>query len=80
MGAGLDVIEDEDNAKSELFELTDCTVITPHAGFLSEDSFFKARKIALMQQVQCLSEGRRPDNLINKDMASGEERFNKERG
>ena len=68
MGAGVDVIEDEENGKSELFELTDCTVITPHAGFLSEDSFFKAREIALRQQVQCLVEGRKPDNLINKDL------------
>ena len=68
MGAGVDVIEDEGNGKSKLFELTDCTVITPHAGFLSEDSFFKAREIALRQQVQCLVEGRKPDNLINKDL------------
>lgn len=79
MGAGLDVIEDEENAKSRLFEMPDCTVITPHAGFLSKDSFYKAREIALAQQVQCLHEGRRPDNLVNKNLVSGKERFYKER-
>ncbi len=79
MGAGLDVIEDEENAKSRLFEMPDCTVITPHAGFLSKDSFYKAREIALAQQVQCLHEGRRPDNLVNKNLVSGKERFNKEK-
>lgn len=74
-GAGVDVIEDEAGAKSRLFELTDCTVITPHAGFLSEDSFYMARRIALEQQVQCLIAGKRPTNLINKDL-----RFIKENG
>lgn len=68
LGAGLDVIEDEANAKSELFELADCTVITPHAAFLSEDSYYMARKIALEQQVQCLIAGKYPSYLINKDI------------
>lgn len=76
MGAGVDVIEDEENGRSKLFELKDCTVITPHAGFLSKESVFKAREIALAQQVQCLHERRRPDNLVNKDLVSGQERFN----
>lgn len=67
-GAGLDVIEDEVKAKSNLFELDDCTVITPHAAFLSEDSYYTARKIALEQQVQCLIAGKLPTNLLNKDI------------
>ena len=63
-GAGVDVIEDEAKAHSELFELEECTV-TPHAAFLSEDSYYKARKIALEQQIQCLIAGKYPTNLLN---------------
>lgn len=63
--AAADVIEDETNAKSELFELEEYTVITPHTAFLSEDSYYKARKIALEQQVQRLIAGKCPTNLLN---------------
>jgi D-3-phosphoglycerate dehydrogenase len=65
-GAGIDVIEDEANEKSDLFEFNDNVVITPHAAFISEDSFFGARKIALEQLVQRLSKKQVPTNLINK--------------
>jgi D-3-phosphoglycerate dehydrogenase len=65
-GAGIDVIEDEANEKSELFELNDNVVITPHAAWISEDSFYSARKIALEQLVALLSRNERPQNLVNK--------------
>lgn len=66
-GAGIDVIEDETNEKSDLFEL-DNVVITPHAAFVSEDSFYDGRKRALEQLVQRLSKKVRPTTLVNKDV------------
>lgn len=66
-GAGIDVIEDEVNETSELFEL-DNVVITPHAAFISEDSFYEGRKRALKQLVMRLSEKVKPSSLVNKDM------------
>ncbi|MDR1852715.1 MAG: C-terminal binding protein [Propionibacteriaceae bacterium] len=64
-GAGIDVIADEDTEQSELFGLENVT-ITPHAAFVSEQSFAKAREIALSQLVQRLVESRIPDNKVNK--------------
>lgn len=64
-GAGIDVIEDEVNETSELFGLEN-VVITPHAAFISEDSFYDAREKALKQQVMRLSEKKKPEFLVNK--------------
>lgn len=66
-GAGIDVIEDEVNETSELFELEN-VVITPHAAFISEDSFYDAREKALRQQVMRLSEQKVPEYIVNKDV------------
>ncbi|MDR1791207.1 MAG: C-terminal binding protein [Propionibacteriaceae bacterium] len=66
-GAGIDVIEDEDTEQSELFGLEN-VVITPHAAFVSEQSFAQAREMALSQLVQVLVEKRRPDYLVNTDV------------
>ncbi|MDR1833775.1 MAG: C-terminal binding protein, partial [Propionibacteriaceae bacterium] len=66
-GAGIDVIEDEDTEQSELFGLEN-VVITPHAAFVSEQSFAQAREMALSQLVQVLVENRRPDYLVNTDV------------
>ncbi len=66
-GAGIDVIEDEANEKSELFQLEN-VVITPHAAFISEDSFYDGRKRALKQLVMRLSEKVRPSSLVNKNI------------
>lgn len=66
-GAGIDVIEDEANEVSELFGLEN-VVITPHAAFISEDSFYDGRKRALKQLVMRLSEKVKPSSLVNKDM------------
>ncbi|WP_139691645.1 C-terminal binding protein [Sporolactobacillus terrae] len=62
--AALDVIEDEDTEQSRLFTLEN-TVITPHAAFVSEDSFYAARKMTLEQLVQRLSTDQRPTHLVN---------------
>jgi D-3-phosphoglycerate dehydrogenase len=67
-GAGIDVIEDEAGEESELFQFNDNVVITPHVAFLSEDSFYAARRIALEQLVQRLSKKQIPINLVNKDV------------
>ncbi len=66
-GAGIDVIEDETNETSELFAL-DNVVITPHAAFISEDSFYDGRERALKQLVQRFSEKTVPSTLVNKDV------------
>ncbi|TGA99912.1 C-terminal binding protein [Sporolactobacillus shoreae] len=65
--AAVDVIEDETTEESPLFAL-DNTIITPHAAFVSEDSFYNARKIALEQLVQRLSKNQRPSHLVNQDV------------
>lgn len=62
--AAVDVIEDETTEQSALFGLEN-TVITPHAAFISEDSYYAARRIALEQLVQRLSKNLRPANLVN---------------
>lgn len=66
-GAGIDVIEDEANEKSDLFSLEN-VVITPHAAFVSEDSFYEGRKKALRQLVMRLSEKTAPEHLVNRDV------------
>ena len=66
-GAAVDVIEDEDTEKSDLFEL-DNTVITPHAAFVSEDSFYDGRKRSLRQLVLRLAKDEVPESLVNKDL------------
>jgi D-3-phosphoglycerate dehydrogenase len=66
-GAGIDVIEDEANEKSKLFNFEN-VVITPHAAFISEDSFYDGRKRALKQLVMRLSEKVTPSSLVNKNI------------
>lgn len=66
-GAAVDVIEDEDTEQSKLFELEN-TVITPHAAFVSEDSFYDGRKRSLKQLVLRLAKNERPESLVNKDL------------
>lgn len=62
--AAVDVIEDETTETSPLFALNN-TIITPHSAFVSEDSFYNARKIALEQLVQRLSKNQKPTYLVN---------------
>ena len=67
--AAIDVIEDEMTEKSELFGLENC-ILTPHAAFLSEDSFYEGRYRCLEHLVQRLSgkKEQRPTNLVNSDV------------
>ncbi|KAB8287262.1 C-terminal binding protein [Bifidobacterium avesanii] len=64
-GAAVDVIEDEDSEQSKLKEL-DNVVINPHAAFLSEESFYQARAMALEGMVDLLVDGKAPRYLVNK--------------
>ena len=66
-GAAIDVIEDEESEQSALFKL-DNTIITPHAAFMSEDSFYEAKKRCLMQLVLRLAKNERPESLVNKEL------------
>ncbi|WP_100486919.1 C-terminal binding protein [Sporolactobacillus pectinivorans] len=62
--AAVDVIEDEITEKSDLFTLEN-TIITPHSAFVSEDSFYNARKMTLEQLIQRLSKNQKPSHLVN---------------
>lgn len=67
--AAVDVIEDEMTETSELFGLDNC-ILTPHAAFMSEDSFYEGRRRCLEHLAQRLSVKlkARPTNLVNKDV------------
>ncbi|MDD6351051.1 MAG: C-terminal binding protein [Lachnospiraceae bacterium] len=53
--AAVDVIEDEANHKSRLLGLDNC-IITPHSAFLSEDSYYEAKRRCLHNLVERLSD------------------------
>ncbi len=63
-GAGLDVLEDEENRTTPLLQFSN-VIVTPHAAFLSEESLKHGRTTALKQLVKKLSRGERPDNVVN---------------
>ena len=65
-GAAVDVIEDESSEQSELKALEN-VVINPHAAFLSEESFYSAREMALRGMVDLLVDGKTPRYLVNKE-------------
>lgn len=63
-GAGLDVLEDEQNRTSPLLEMDNVT-ITPHVAFLSEDSLRQSREMALKQLIERLCENKVPELCVN---------------
>lgn len=65
--AAVDVIEDEMTESSELFGMDNC-ILTPHAAFMSEDSFYEGRRRSLGHLVQRLSKKERPTNLVNENV------------
>lgn len=67
-GAAVDVIEDEITEHTELRNLEN-VVINPHAAFLSEESYYQAKRMALRGMVDLLVDGRRPRYLVNSDVA-----------
>lgn len=68
-GAAIDVIEDEATEKSKLFHMENC-ILTPHAAFMSEDSFYEGKRRSLEHLVQRLSATGtdRPTNIVNPEV------------
>ena len=67
-GAAVDVVEDVEGHETALTGFAN-TVVTPHTAFLSEESFYGAREIALRQLVQRLARREPPENLVNRELA-----------
>jgi D-3-phosphoglycerate dehydrogenase len=66
-GAALDVLEQEPPAPDEPLLQRDDVVITPHAGFYSEESVRELQRKAVEQVVDALA-GRRPTYALNADV------------
>ncbi|MCB5162247.1 C-terminal binding protein [Marinomonas algarum] len=62
--AGLDVLTDEVNYSSELVNMNN-VIVTPHIGYLSEESILTAKRICLEQIVMCLSKNTIPTHTVN---------------
>ncbi len=63
-GAGLDVLAEEPPAPDNLLLKMENVIITPHAGFYSEESWMNLRQKAVAEVVRAL-EGRMPRNVVN---------------
>jgi D-3-phosphoglycerate dehydrogenase / 2-oxoglutarate reductase len=66
-GAALDVLEQEPPAPDDPLLQRDDVVITPHAGFYSEESVRELQRKAVEQVVEALA-GRRPTYAVNADV------------
>jgi D-3-phosphoglycerate dehydrogenase len=66
-GVALDVLEEEPPAPDEPLLQRDDVVITPHAGFYSEESVHELQRKAVEQVVEALA-GRRPTYALNADV------------
>jgi D-3-phosphoglycerate dehydrogenase len=66
-GAALDVLEQEPPAPDEPLLQRDDVVVTPHAGFYSEESMRELQRKAVDQVVDALA-GRRPPYAVNADV------------
>ena len=66
-GAALDMLEQEPPAPDEPLLQRDDVVITPHAGFYSEESVRELQRKAVEQVVDALA-GRRPTYALNADV------------
>lgn len=77
--AAVDVLENEDNVDSPLIGLSNC-IVTPHAAFMSEDSYYEERERCLRHLCERLAKrlAARPGNLVNPEVeyVSGHRRKN----
>jgi D-3-phosphoglycerate dehydrogenase len=64
---GLDVLADEESHNSELIQMEN-VIVTPHVGFLSQESLEDSKRIALEQIVTRLSKNAPPQNAVNKNI------------
>jgi D-3-phosphoglycerate dehydrogenase len=67
LGAGLDVLRDEASHDSDLIKMEN-VIVTPHIGFLSEESLMESRRISLEQVVMRLSRKQVPTFAVNRDI------------
>lgn len=65
--AGVDVIVDETDFDSPLYEL-DNVIITPHVAYYSEEALTECRRKAAMQVADVIARHRVPTYLVNKDV------------
>lgn len=64
LGAGLDVLEDEPLAVDHPLTRLDRVVLTPHAGFYTEESYVELKQRTAQNAVDVIA-GRRPRNILN---------------
>lgn len=69
-GAGLDVLETDGVEADNPLLAMDNVIITPHAGWYSEESIIR-RRIQTVESVIKVLQGGQPDSLINKDAFEG---------
>lgn len=67
--AGVDVIIDEDDFESPLYE-QDNVIITPHVAYYSEEALRECREKAALQIIDVIANKQTPKYLVNKDVAS----------
>lgn len=65
--AGIDVIADESNFESSLYEL-DNVIITPHVAYYSEEALIECRRKAAEQIGDVIGKGIIPKYLVNKEV------------
>lgn len=67
--AAVDVLENEESIDSSLIGLENC-IVTPHAAFMSEDSYYEERQRCLRHLCQRLAArlAARPGNLVNPEV------------
>ena len=70
-GAALDVFEPEPPDLSRPLFQDERVIVTPHAAFVSEQSVRQLR-VQAMEQVVAVLEGRRPNNVLNPQIYSGQ--------
>lgn len=68
-GAGIDVFEEEPSIHSGLKEL-DNVILTPHIGSATREARIEMARMAALNVLDVLVEGKTPTNLVNKDIGS----------
>jgi D-3-phosphoglycerate dehydrogenase len=66
-GAGLDVFETEPLPKDHPLTALDNVILTPHAGYYSEESLYELKTRPVQNAAEVLA-GRKPRNILNPDV------------
>ncbi|ARS52959.1 C-terminal binding protein [Kushneria konosiri] len=70
MGAGLDVLEEEPLAVDHPLTRLERVILTPHAGFYTEESYAELKARTVQNAVDVIA-GRRPRNILNPEVLHG---------